>query len=168
MTNKLILNEQIREFLNSDDKDLWNLILEDKIDEISPREDILLDKIILELFSEKQSATLNGYDFVTLKETNSTLFKDMVRLVLALDVNGKHDDLRLLVGDKLFDLIPDVVNNIKEQSKGYPRNPMNALVWAEGAGFRAALNALIYYYRLKDNADTLHFLIMNAHRLPCP
>ena len=144
------------------------MILEDKTDEIKSalsEKDSTLDKIVLELFTEGKSNILSDIDFITLKEENSLLFKDLVRLIFALDVNGNHDDLRLQVGDKLFDVIPDIVKNIKEQSKGYPRNPMNALVWSEGAGFRSSLNALIYYYKLKDNTDTLHFLIMNRTQI---
>lgn len=170
MTNKLTLNDEIQTFLDTDDKELWNLILENKIEEakaVLPREDNpLLYEIVSELFTGEKSRTLTDYDFITLKEGNSILFKDMVRLVFALDVNGNYDNLRLQVGDKLFDVIPDIVQNVKEQSKGYPRNPMNALVWSEGAGFRSSLNALIYYYRLKeDNTDTLHFLIMNRTQI---
>jgi len=168
MTNKLTLNDQIKGFLDIENNEVWNLILDDKIEVIKTKlcaEDNVLDKILMELFSKGKSTTLDDYDFITLKEENSSLFKDLVRLIFALDVNGNHDNIRLQVGDKLFDIIPDVVGNIKEQSKGYPRNPMNALVWSEGAGVRSSLNALIYYYRLKDNTDTLHFLIMNRTQI---
>ncbi len=168
MTNKLTLNDDIQSFFDTDDKELWNLILDNKIEEIKvlrPEEDNFLYHIVKQLFAEGKSEALTQYDFVTLKDENSVLFKNLVRLIFALDVNGNYDNLRLQVDDKLFEVIPDIVKNIKEQSAGYPRNPMNALVWAEGAGFRSSLNALIYYYRLKENIDTLHFLIMNRTQI---
>jgi len=168
MTNKLTLNEEIQSFLNTDDKDLWTLILEDKTDDIKSlsKEDNDLYQIVIELIFEGKSQVLDGYDFWEIKEGNNSLFRDMVRLILALDINGRHEELRLYVVDKLFDSIPDIVKNIKEQAKGYPRNPINALVWSEGAGFRSGLNALIYYYKLKDDdSDTLHFLIMNRTQI---
>lgn len=168
MTNKLTLNDEIQAFLNTDDKDLWTLILENKTDDIKSlplKEDNDLYKIVSELLSEGESRILNEHDFLEIKEGNSSLFRDMVRLILALDINGEHHELKLHIGDKLFDAIPDIVKNLREQSKGYPQNPINALVWSEGAGFRSCLNALIYYYRLKEDDNILHFLIMNRTQI---
>ncbi|NDV79197.1 hypothetical protein [Dysgonomonas sp. 511] len=168
--SKLTLNDSITSFIDNEYKTIWDLILENKTEElksISAEDGELLPAIVSGLFSDGESKVLNEYDFVSLKENNSLLFKDLIRLILVLDINGEHEELRLQVVDKLFEAIPDVVSKIREESNGYPQRPVNALVWAEGTGFRASFNALIYYYRQKEDADnnTLHFLIMNRTQI---
>lgn len=169
MTTKLTLNDEIQAFLDTDEKPIWEAIIENNIADIpsllAEKEGGLTGNIITELFSAENSETLESHDFVSIKEENSPLFKNLVRLIFTLDINGECDDKRQYVSDKLFDIIPDIVKNIKEQAKGYPRTSINALVWAEGAGMRSSLNALIYYYKLKDNTEALHFLIMNRTQI---
>lgn len=170
MTSKLTLNDEIRAFLDTEEKLIWEAIIANNTADISSLlaekgDSLVVGDIITELLSEGKSDTLENHDFVSIKEENSPLLKNLVRLIFALDVNGEHEDKKLYISDKLFDIIPDIVNNLKEQAKGYPRTSINALVWVEGAGMRSSLNALIYYYRLKDNAEALHFLIMNRTQI---
>jgi len=169
MTNKLTLNEATEPFFDTEDKDLWHLLLENRIADmetvVSGAEDKIIFKIITELFNNEGSETLDSLDLVTFKEENSLIFKDLVRAIFALDINGEYDKIRLDIVDKLFEAVPEIVKNIKDHAQGYPRTPINALVWSEAAGYRSSLNALIYYYKLKEDTDTLHFLIMNRTQI---
>ncbi len=164
MTNKLTLNDELKPLFDTDDKQLWDLILENKTDELLsllPREDgDTLDDILQELFSEGKSDTLDQYDFVTIKEGNATLFRDLIRLIFALDINGNHEAVRHLVADKLSDTLPDIVENIQQVTKGYPMQKVSDVVIAETATIRASLNTLSYYYRLKEDLEALHFAIV--------
>lgn len=166
MKNKLTLNETIESFLNTDNKQVWDLILDDKIEELKellPRQeaDGDLDTIIKELFVEGQSETLDSSDFVAISDGNSLIMRELVRLIFALDINGNYDDLRTMVAESILNPIPEIVKTIQIESRGYPRNSINALVWNEGAGVRNVLNALIYYYKLKeDSFDELHYATM--------
>lgn len=166
MKTRLTLTEEIKPFFDTEDKEIWELILDNKIEELLatlPREDSdneILDIILKELFTSKESEELASYDFTIIKESNSALFKDLIRLIFALDISEKHDDIRELVTDKLLDVIPDIVNGIKGEAKDYPRKPISALVWMEGAGMRSCLNSLIYYYKVKEDIEILHTLII--------
>lgn len=170
MKDKLTLSEEIETYLNSDKRELWGAVSTDDTDKITSitSEDLddELNIIISELFTTGKSETLENKDFGLIKEGNSALTRDLVKLVLSLDINGEKEDLRLYIGERLFDsVIPNTVNSIKEQVKNFPKNAINPLIWAEGAEMRAALNAFIFYYKLKDNIEALHFLMMNRTQL---
>lgn len=170
MKNKLTLNEEIETFLNSDKRELWGAVTTNDTEKISSiiaddKEDIL-NQITSELFANNKSDILDQKDFKSIKEGDCTLLHDLVKLVFALDINGEREELRLYIGEKLFDIaIPNMVQTIKEEAKKYPKHLMNPILWAESIEMRSTLNALIFYYKLKDNIDALHFLIMNRTQL---
>lgn len=166
-TTQLTLNDETKAFFDNENKQIWDLILDNKIDEllaILPREeeeDDTFDKIVGELFSTEASETLASYNFVKIKEPNSLLARNLARLIIALDINGNYEEIRKIVAAAILEPMPQIVDNIQEQSKNYPKGAMNTLVWAEGAGMRAALNGLVYYYSRKENVtETLHFVTM--------
>lgn len=170
MKNKLTLNEEIEAFLNNDKKELWDAASTNDTNKIlsitSEDLDDELNKIVSELFTTGRSDTFENKNFALIKEGNSSLIRDLVRLVFSIDINGEREDLRIYIGKSLFDsVVPSTVNSIKEYVKNYPKNAINPLIWAEGAEMRSALNALIFYYKLKDNLDALHFLVMNRTQL---
>lgn len=170
MKDKLTLNEEIEAFLNSDKRELWGAISTDDTEKIlsivSEDLDNTLSTIVSELFTKSKSDTLENKNFELIEDGNSYLIRDLVKLVFSLDINGEKEDLRLYLGERLFDsVIPNTVNSIREQVKNYPKHSINPLIWTEGAEMRAALNAFIFYYKLKDNIEALHFLIMNRTQL---
>lgn len=170
MKNKLTLNEEIEAFLNSDKRELWGAILTNDTDKIfsiveNGEEDILF-AIVNELFTSNRSKTLEEKDFALIEEGNSVIVRDLVKLIFSLDINDEREEARAYVGERLFDsIIPRLTEAIKEEAKNYPKNAINPLIWGEGVEVRSALNALIFYYKLKDNTDALHFLIMNRTKV---
>ena len=160
MTNKLIMNDDVKTFLDTEEKHLWDLILDDKITDLlaslsQENEEGDLREILKELFSSGDSESLTSYDFSILEEGSSHLFKDLVRLIFVLDINGNHEGIRQKAADKLFDSMPQVVESIQSLAK-----PISEEVWIESTGMRTAMNNLIHYYRLKDNIDALHFIVV--------
>lgn len=166
MMNQLTLNETVKSILNTEENEIWNYFLENKTDELpdilpgEAKEHQTRDNIIKELLTDGNSETLANYDFETIKEGNAILFVNMVRLVLALDINGSKEEIKEKVLDKLLDSMSAISELIRKESAGYPRKPMNALVWTEGAGMRSGMAALAYYFKEKDDTDHLHFAIM--------
>ncbi|MDU1890243.1 MAG: hypothetical protein E6767_06095 [Dysgonomonas sp.] len=165
MTNRLTLNEEVKPFFETDDKQIWNLILENNISdllEILPREaeDTTFDKIVGELLSVGESETLANLKFDAIKESNSNLLRLLVRLMMALEINGNYDEASGKVERKILDSLPELVKAIQSESNGYPRQPISALVWMEGAGLRAVLNGLAYYYEKKEDIDHLHLAVI--------
>lgn len=166
MTNKLTLNDEIKQVFDNDNKQIWDLILEDKTDELVsllPREDTeddTFDVILKELLSGNGSETLDTYDFVAIEETTSRLVHNLVRLIVALDINGNHEAIRETVLNKLFSVFPDVVENIQKKTFGYPARPIHELIIAEAAGMRAALNLLVFYSHRTEDIESLHFVIV--------
>lgn len=157
---KLILNDQINSFLDTTDKQIWDLLIQNNTDDVltilSDEDNLPLHIIINELFSSGKSELLNSYDFTLLDEENATLFRNLIRLIFALDINGNYEEYRLIIADKLFDTIPNLVKTIQEEAI---RNPSESVLH-EGAMLRTSLINLIYYYRQKKDIDALHFTIM--------
>jgi len=164
MTSKLILNDETKPVFDNENKQIWDLILEDKTDELLsllPREDVdddTFDIILKEFLSEGASETLESFDFVFIGEDTSVLVRNLVRFIVALDINGNHEAIREMILNKLFDVFPAIVENIQKESYGYPARPINQLIIAEGAGMRAALNLFIFYFVKKEELESLHFV----------
>lgn len=163
MKNKLILNERVQNFLEDDNKSIWNLILEDNINtllESSPTEDIDLSKILQELFTEKKSESLDSYDFSVIKEGNSILYRNLVKLIFALNINGNHNDLEKIIENKLFEGLPSFIEKVQNDVAGYPMRKVDESILAEAAAIRMSLISLIYFYRETDGIESLHSAIM--------
>jgi len=162
MTNKLTLSDDIKPFFDTDDKQIWNLIIENSIDELLallPREeaeDKTLDTVIKELLSEGESKRLDEHDFLTIKESNGVLIRNLVRLVFTLDMNGNYENIRESVVNKLFDIFPVIVEKIQKETFGYPARMIDQYILTESATIRAALMNLVYYYKQKEDLDSLH------------
>ncbi|MDR0823645.1 MAG: hypothetical protein LBN74_01010 [Prevotella sp.] len=169
MNKQLTLNEEIAPFFNTDDRQIWNLILENKIDELltalPAEQDSLTNRVLAELFTEGKSDTLYTYDFVTVKESNSILFRNLIRLIFALDINGNHEAVKEAVIAKLFDSVPDMVEKLQSDAHGYPVRRVSELVVTEAASVRMSLNTLAYYFREKEDVDDLHFAIVMRTKL---
>lgn len=157
---KLILNDQINSFLDTTDKQIWDLLIQNNTDDVltilSDEDNLPLHIIIKELFSSGKSELLNSYDFTLLDEENATLFRNLIRLIFALDINGNYEEYRLIIADKLFDTIPSLVKTIQDEAI---RKPSESVLH-KGAMLRTSLINLIYYYRQKKDIDALHFTIM--------
>jgi hypothetical protein len=164
MTNKLTLNNEIETFFETEDKQIWDLIIEDKINDLLallPREDAendTLDEVVKELFSCGESETLRGYDFITLKEGNGAFIRNLVRLIFALDINGNHEELKAKVLDRLLHSFPEIAEKIQKETFGYPARVVDNYILSESATVRAALISLIFYYSKEEDADALHFV----------
>ena len=168
-TTRLTLNDEVKPFFETDDKEIWDLIIENRIDDLLtalPREeDNILDTIIKELLSTGKSETFEIYDFIKIEEGNNALFRDLVRLVFSLDINGNFEEVRLGLVDRMFDVIPVMVEQIQKESAGYPMRRVDETILVEGSTLRAALMSFVYYYRLKDDTEALHFVIVMRSKI---
>lgn len=170
MTKQLTLNDNIQPFFEAKDKQIWDCILENRIDEllaILPREEgDTLDVIISELLTGGKSDTLEQYDFREISEDSNSLFRDMERLVFALDINGNYEEIRENIVYRLFEEIPYIVEKIQKETIGYPtvRRVADEII-KEAAAMRASLNNLVVYYQIKEDTETLHFAIVMRTKL---
>ncbi|MBK5719615.1 hypothetical protein JGH11_01890 [Dysgonomonas sp. Marseille-P4677] len=165
MTTKLKLNDEIKSFFETDDKQIWDLIAQNSIDDlitILPREDdTTLDLIIKELILSGKSEILNLYNFASTKEEDIILLRNLIRLIFALDINDNYEEVRLAIADKLFDIIPDMVEIIQKETGGrIDESTLN-----RGAMLRTSLMNLIYYYHQKDDIEALHFVIIMRSKI---
>lgn len=163
MTNKLILNERIRIFLDENNKQIWDSIIQDGINvlpESLPIEDTLLSNILKELSSEGRSETLDSLDFSIIEEGNNTVYKNLVKLLFSLKINGGYEDINKLIEDKLFDGLPSFIEKIQKEVIGYPMRRVYESILTEAAAIRASLIQLIYLFRETDDIENLHSAIM--------
>lgn len=172
MTNNksvLTLNEKVKPLFDTDDKLIWDLILDNKIDEmlvtLSANENSVTNRMFAELFPEGKSEILNTYDFVTVKEGTSVIFRNLIRLIFALDINENYEEIKETVINRVFDFIPDMVEKLQSDTQGYPMRGVDELVIAEAASIRMSLNTLIYYFREKKDLEGLHFAIAMRTKL---
>lgn len=162
MENRLTLNDDVKTFLEIDNRPIWRLIIENDIDNLlalseEDEEDDVLD-IAKELFSNGESQTLKEYDFETIRESNGAFIRDLVRLIFALDINGAQDEVLKKVADPIFDSLPVLIEQIQKETFGYPARMVDNYILSEAALVRAALMNLIYYYRARQDTDALHFV----------
>ncbi|MDR1090482.1 MAG: hypothetical protein LBL79_05335 [Prevotella sp.] len=162
MENRLILNDDVKTFLEIDNKPVWKLIIENDINSLLalPAEDAGNDILAVakELFSDGESHTLKEYDFVTIREPNGAFIRDLVRLIFALDINGTQDEMLKRIADALFDSFPGLIEQIQKETFGYPARMVANYILSESAAIRAALMNLIYYYKIRQDIDALHFV----------
>lgn len=162
MENRLTLNDDVKTFLEIDNRPIWKLIIENDIDNLlalpdEDEEDVL--DVAKELFSSGESQILKEYDFGTIRESNGAFIRDLVRLLFALDINGTQDDMLKKVADPIFDSLPALTEQIQKETFGYLTSRMvDDYILAEAALVRAALMNLIYYYKVRQDIDTLHFV----------
>lgn len=162
MENRLILNDDVKTFLEIDSKPIWKLIIENDINSLlalpeDDTEDGILD-VAKELFSDGESHTLKEYDFVTIRESNGAFIRDLVRLIFALDINGTQDEMLKRIANILFDSFPGLIEQIQKETFGYPARIIDNYILSEAALVRAALMNLIYYYKIRQDIDALHFV----------
>lgn len=162
MENRLILNDDVKTFLEIDSKPIWKLIIENDINSLlalpeDDTEDGILN-VAKELFSDRESHTLKEYDFVTIRESNGAFIRDLVRLIFALDINGTQDEIRKRIANILFDSFPGLIEQIQKETFGYPARIIDNYILSEAALVRAALMNLIYYYKIRQDIDALHFV----------
>lgn len=162
MENRLILNDDVKIFLEIDSKPIWKLIIENDINSLlalpeDDTEDGILN-VAKELFSDRESHTLKEYDFVTIRESNGAFIRDLVRLIFALDINGTQDEMRKRIANILFDSFPGLIEQIQKETFGYPARIIDNYILSEAALVRAALMNLIYYYKIRQDIDALHFV----------
>lgn len=162
MENRLTLNDDVKTFLEIDDRPIWKLIIENDVDSLlalpdEDEEDVL--DVAKELFSNGESQILKEYDFGTIRESNGAFIRDLVRLIFALDINGTQDEMLKKVADPIFDSLPVLTEQIQKETFGYLTSRMvDDYILAEAALVRAALMNLIYYYKVRQDIDALHFV----------
>jgi hypothetical protein len=110
------------------------------------------------LFSDGESHTLKEYDFVTIRESNGAFIRDLVRLIFALDINSTQDEILKRIANTLFDSFPDLIERIQKETFGYPARIIDNYILSEAALVRASLMNLIYYYKIRQDIDALHFV----------
>jgi len=169
MTKQLTLNESLQPFFEAKDKQIWDCILENRMDDLlsllSTEEDNTLNTIIRELLTDGQSNTLEEYNLLIINEKTNALFRDLERLIFALDINGNYEAIREKVVDRLFAVIPDIVEKIQKETFGYPNIRIDDRIITESAAMRASLNNLVVYYQLKEDVDAQHFTIVMRTKL---
>ena len=162
MENRLTLNDNVKSFLEIDNRPIWRLIIENDRDNLlalqdEDEEDVL--DVAKELFSTGESQILKEYDFATIRESNGAFIRDLVRLIFALDINGTQDEILQKVADPIFDSLPALTERIQKETFGYPTaRVVDDYILSEAALVRAALMNLIYYYRVRQDIDALHFV----------
>lgn len=163
MTNRLILNERIQNFLDDENRQIWDLILQDDIDTLLTSlqtEDDILNDIIKEILSDKQNEALDSLDFSVIREGNGGIAMNLVKLIFALNINGKYDAASKVIEDKLFEEFPYFIEKIQNQAVGYPMRRMHESVLSEAATIRMSLTQLIYLFHETGNMESLHSAIM--------
>jgi hypothetical protein len=169
MTKQLTLNENIQPFFEVKDKQIWDCILDNRIDDLlaflSGEEDNTLNRIITELLANGHSETLDGYNFLPISEETNALIRDLERLIFALDINGNYEEIREKIADRLFAVIPDIVEKIQKETFGYPNIRVDEGIIAQAAAIRASLNNLVVYYQLKEDTEAQHFTIVMRTKL---
>ncbi|MFT4223731.1 hypothetical protein [Dysgonomonas sp.] len=160
MENRLTLNDDIKTFLEIDNRPIWKLIIENDIDNLLalPGDDEGVLDVVKELFSNGESQILKEYDFETIRESNGAFIRDLVRLIFALDINGTQDEVLKKVADSIFDFLPVLIEQIQKETFGYPARMVDNYILSEAALVRAALMSLIYYYKVRQDIDALHFV----------
>jgi hypothetical protein len=162
MENRLILNDDVKTFLEIDNKPIWKLIIENDINSLLalPEDDTDdgIPDVAKELFSDGESHTLKEYDFVTIRESNGAFIRDLVRLIFALDINGAQDEMLKKIAGTLFDVFPGLIEQIQKETFGYPARIIDNYILSEAALVRTALMNLIYYYKIRQDIDALHFV----------
>jgi hypothetical protein len=160
MENRLTLNDDIKTFLEIDNRPIWKLIIENDIDNLLalPGDDEGVLDVVKELFSNGESQILKEYDFETIREPNGAFIRDLVRLIFALDINGTQDEVLKKVADSIFDFLPVLIEQIQKETFGYPARMVDNYILSEAALVRAALMNLIYYYKVRQDIDALHFV----------
>lgn len=160
MENRLTLNDDIKTFLEIDNRPIWKLIIENDIDNLLalPGDDEGVLDVVKELFSNGESQILKEYDFETIRESNGAFIRDLVRLIFALDINGTQDEVLKKVADSIFDFLPVLIEQIQKETFGYPARMVDNYILSEAALVRAALMNLIYYYKVRQDIDALHFV----------
>ncbi len=161
MENRLTLNDEVKTFLEIDNRPIWKLIIENNIDNLlalpeEDEEDVL--DVAKELFSNGESQILKEYNFKTIRESNGAFIRDLVRLIFALDINGSQDEVLGKVAEPIFDSLPVLIEQIQKETFGYPARMVDNYILSEAALVRAALMNLIYYYKVRQDIDALHFV----------
>ena len=161
MENRLTLNDEVKTFLEIDNRPIWKLIIENDIDNLlalseEDEEDVL--GVAKELFSSGESQILKEYNFETIRESNGAFVRDLVRLIFALDINSTQDEVLRKVAEPIFDSLPVLIEQIQKETFGYPARMVDNYILSEAALVRAALMNLIYYYKVRQDIDALHFV----------
>lgn len=162
MENRLTLNDDVKTFLEIENRPIWKLIIDNDINGLlalsdEDAEDDILD-VAKELFSDGESRILKEYDFVTIREPNGAFIRNLVRLIFALDINGTQDEMLKKVADPIFETLPALIEQIQKETFGYPARVVDNYILSESATIRAALMNLIYYYKIRQDIDALHFV----------
>lgn len=162
-------DEIIDDFLNNQHRPIWNSIIHNDISSLKHqfplknnnwsflsktqslfKTEILEDSfinIISELFNIGESSTLEKQKFKIMVEKSDELFKNLVRLLFAIALNGNLKDLETIVRKKVINSTSEIAEEIRIKADGYPQKPINGLVWMCGASMRVAFDYLVYYYK---------------------
>lgn len=171
MTKRLTLNEETLPFFDNENKQVWDLIIENKTEELLsllPREDsenAIFDTIVKEILSEGKSETFDSFDFASIRKGNSILARELNRLVILFDINGEFEIGKESIIDKFLDSFSTLVEKIQVEAHGYPMRPVHETIITEAVGTRAALNMLAFYFKNKEDVEGLHTAIVLRTKL---
>ncbi|MDR2955752.1 MAG: hypothetical protein LBV43_11790 [Prevotella sp.] len=170
MTKKLAMNEKVQAFLDDDNKEIWQYLSENKIDELletlPPSEDRQgLHEIVHELLSNGTSETLDSYGLDKIKEEYGSFLRNLTKLIFSFNLNGNHQDKIELIEDKIKQGIPRVIEVVLTEASAYPTRKANQAILNEGVEIRAVLNSLMYYYQQTENVDLLDFFSVNRTKI---
>jgi hypothetical protein len=182
----MLTKDAIAEFLNNEHKDIWALISVNNIEALlqllqpveepqrfmdkvlrkkkvyQPQGDLYI--ILAELFNSGKSPTLEN-ELFKLDDSNKVgLFTDLIRLLFALEANGKHDEVKSVVAVRLWNATGDIAGEIQVKASGYPLNPISGAVWFAGSEMRNALHFLSFYCKKNKRQDAQLWVERNRTR----
>lgn len=163
----------IEELLYRDTNDNWELIKENQIETLlfnllaapktrwikllkrteSPSFNEPLHAILHELFTQNESKTLDNTTFSVMDQPSLELFRDLIRLLFSLTINGHYKQAEEQIRNKLIRSSFSLSDEIEKKSNNYPANPINGQVWIGGAFLRASFDYLAHYYKKTGDLD---------------
>lgn len=169
---KLKLNDDIKTFIDTEDREIWETIIESRIE--SRIESILPDllksdnealKITGEFLSTGTSESLDKYNFNILKVSDSEILIDLVRFLFSVDISGEYENAKEGLINKLLDIIELNIENTQTLTKNNPDSRTRELLWDASVGIRRALTGLSLYFNHKEDIENEDFVSVMRTKL---
>ncbi len=169
-------NATTARFLKEDDNEIWSLILANDISQVrekltrqttnkgffgrffskssKDKETNKFTIILLELLDASSSKTLDEADLTIISDDNSTLFRNLLKLLFSLDENDQQNAIKEKVLKRLFHSVQPIAAVVETEANGYPANPITALTWAYGSKMRDNFGWFAHYFEQKRDKES--------------
>lgn len=77
---------------------------------------------------------------------------ELMRMLYILENNPKHKKKSILLANTLLACIKDGINYIGKETNNYPHNPINAMIWLDGASLQTRAAELASFFN-RSNLD---------------